>query len=180
MKKLILTILTVFVVGLAANAQTNTTVPTLATNAVEEASGKQAGSWEVTLGGGGTQINNDSTFGLDISVGTNPFKDRPEVWLGVVQGAYWEPTFAGSTDIYADWSQPILPEKLDDSLYLNAGWSVGALYDRHTSATWRTGPEASLQWYTSDNAFIYGGVNWDFVSQGDHGLRYSFGIGLAF
>jgi len=116
---------------------------------------------------------------LDFSISTNPLKARPEIWVGLVQGLYWEPTFAGSTDLFVDWSQNLW----NDTLYLNVGWSGGALYDNSgANAIWRTGPEATLQYYTSDNAFIYAGVNYDVFSsdKNEGGFRYSFGIGLSF
>lgn len=146
-------------------------------------SGKQAGGWELTLGGGGTEINGESSVGLDFSLSTNPLKSRPEIWLGIAQGLYWEPTFSGSTDLFVDWSQSILPSKLNDSLYLNVGWSGGSLYDNEGSdIIWRTGPETTFQYYTSDNAFIYAGVNYDVFSSDSNegGFRYSFGIGICF
>ena len=185
MKQLLL----VALIGLTAfgvNAQVNTNtlaVPSLSlTNAVEE-TGKTSGGWELTLGGGGETFKGESYFGLDFSLSTNPFKNRPEVWVGVAQSLYWEPTLAGSTDLFVDWSLPILPSKLDERLYLNVGWSGGALYDNQGSeAIWRTGPEATFQYYTSDNAFIYAGVNYDVFKSGhqEGGWRYSFGIGLSF
>lgn len=199
MKTVTAILLAVALFGLSANAQTNSvSTNTIApvslslTNAVE--SGKTSGGWELTLGGGGESINGQNSFGMDFSISTNPFKKRPEVWVGLAQGLYWEPTFAGSTDLFIDWSQPILPSKLNDRLYLNVGWSGGALYtnakdeccvvggEKARDVIWRTGPEATLQYYTSDNAFIFAGVNYD-VFKSDHnegGFRYSFGIGLSF
>lgn len=145
----------------------------LSTNSVP--SGKEYGGWELTLGGAGETVNGESSFGLSVSLETNPFKSRPEVWLGVSQEVNWTPSFSGSTDLFADWAWKVYK----DTVFLNTGWSVGSVYDNE-STVWRTGPEVSLQWYTSDNAFIYAGVNYDIVNKGDNGFRYSFGIGLAF
>ena len=156
-------------VGVSAIAQTNAPAE----------SGKSSGQWEITLGGGGTELRGENIIGADFSVSTNPFKTRPEVWVGVAQGLYWEPSFAGSTDVFVDWSQNIW----NDTLYLNVGWSGGALYDNSGTRTiWRTGPEATLQYYTSDTAFIYAGVNYDVFSSDNNegGFRYSFGIGITF
>jgi hypothetical protein len=168
------------VLGLAVtNAQTNTL-----TSTNELSSGKSAGDWEFTLGGGGENIDGENVFGLDFSISTNPFEKRPEIWVGLAQGLYWEPTFAGSTDLFVDWSQAILPKTFDDSLYLNVGWSGGALYGDYAdeNPVWRTGPEVTLQYYTSDNAFIYAGANYDVFSSDENegNWRYSFGIGLTF
>lgn len=178
MNRYIKTLLAVVLLGFTVNAQTNT--PSVTTNTV--AVGKSAGQWELTLSGDGETLNGESYFGLDFSLGNNPFSCRPEIWLGLSQSVYWEPTFAGSTDLSVNWSQAILPSKLNDNIYLNVGWSVGALYTTVELSQWRTGPEATLQYYTSDSAFIFAGVNYNtWVNRGDAGgWRYSFGIGLSF
>jgi len=188
MKKYILSLVLLIALVFSVNAQTNTVstnaiaVPTLSlTNAPD--TGKASGSWELTLGGGGETLNGESYFGLDFSIGTNPFEKRPEVWITLSQSLYWEPSFAGSTDIGVDWCWNVLPKVFNDSLNLNTGWSGGALYDNQGSdVVWRTGPEATLQYYTSDNAFIYAGVNYDVFrsDKNEGGFRYSFGIGLSF
>jgi hypothetical protein len=164
MNKILITItgiiaLTVF----AATAQTN------------DSSGKEFGGYELTFGGAGTTINNQSEFGFDVSLSTNPFEKLPQIWVGIVQGTYWEPIFGGSTDIFADWSIPIYKEKV----YINPGWSVGSVYSKE-DAIIRTGPELTLQYYTSGNAFFYAGANYDMVSKGKNEVRYSFGIGVSF
>ena len=133
---------------------------------------------EFTLGGGGvTTSEGDSSFGIDFSLGINPIERLPNVWLGVVQGLYWEPSFSGSTDLYADYSFLIYK----DTVYLNLGWSGGIVYDTESSY-WRTGPEVSLQYYVTDDAFIYVGANYDFNlnSEVEDGIRYGFGLGLNF
>jgi hypothetical protein len=140
-------------------------------------SGRPYNSVEFTLGGGGTDIDGESTFGADFTLSINPIKSLPSVWTGVAQSVYWEPKAAGSTDIYVDWSQDIW----NDTLYFNVGWSVGALYGADTSVNWRTGPELSFQFYTHDNAFIYVGANYDvWTLKGDGEIRYSFGVGILF
>lgn len=184
---LTIALLSVALVGLTASAaetnkvatSTNTVVaPSLSlTNAAD--SGKAYGGYELTLGGGGTSIDGENAFGLDVSLSTNPFEKRPEIWVGVAQSLYWEPKFAGSTDLFVDWSQNIWKEKL----YANIGWSGGALYgDYDENPTWRTGPELTLQYYTEGNAFIYAGVNYDVYesTKQEGNWRYSFGIGFTF
>lgn len=183
MKKTILALALALVAVIGVNAQTNTVTNAVApttlalTNAVEVE--KLSGNWELTLGGGGETFEGESYVGLDVSLSTNPFEQRPEVWLGVAQSLYWEPTFAGSTDLYVDWSQSIT-----DSINLNLGWSGGVLYDvdSSTETIWRSGPEVTVQYYTSDNAFIYAGVNYDVYrsDKNEGGFRYGFGIGLSF
>jgi len=179
---LTIALLSVALIGLTASAaETNTLVypnAPLAGDILAD-NGKTYGGYELTLGGGGTSIDGENAFGVDVSLSTNPFKHRPEIWVGINQSLYWEPTFAGSTDLFVDWSQNIWKEKL----YANIGWSGGALYgDYDKNPTWRTGPEFTLQYYTEGNAFIYAGVNYDvFSSDGEEGnWRYSFGIGFTF
>ena len=189
MKNYILTSILLIGLALSVNAQsnnsvTNTIPPVSLSLSNAPASGKTSGGWELTLGGGGESIHGQNTFGLDFSISTNPFRKRPEVWVGVAQGLYWEPIFTGSTDVFVDWSLPILPSKLNDRLYLNLGWSGGALYDNQedSSVVWRTGPEATLQYYTSDNAFIFIGTNYDIYKsdETEGGFRFGLGIGLSF
>lgn len=166
--------------ALTAHAQTNKTIYPDAPLAAEKlgSDGKEFGNYELTLGGGGESVNHQSTIGLDISLSTNPLKARPEIWVGLAQGLYWEPVFAGSTDMFWDWAVPLWKDKL----YANLGWSVGALYTAKTLDTWRTGPELTFEYYTKGNAFFFAGVNydvWQSSSDRDNGFRYSFGVGVT-
>lgn len=134
---------------------------------------KAYGGYEITLGGGGEVIDGINAYGLDFSISTNPLKSLPNLWLGYAQGAYWEPVFAGSSYVYADWNTHLFSE-----LYLNSGWSVGVVYgDGHY---FRTGPQLTLQYYVTVSSFIYAGANYDINEQRRNGFRYSFGIGMAF
>jgi hypothetical protein len=163
MKKLISYLAALFAITTILFADTNTV-------------SRPINSVELTLGGGGAEINGESSFGSDITLSTNPFKFAPSIWTGVAQSIYWEPSFAGSTDVYADWSQDVW----NDTLYVNVGWSGGVVYG-NGSEIWRTGPEFSVQFYTHDNAFIYAGVNYDvWASNGSNDIRYSFGLGILF
>ncbi len=160
----------------------------LVAQAADTGKASEAWSWELTLGGAGTHVNNESLFGVDVSLSTNPFEFAPSLWVGLVQGAFWEPDFAGSTDVNLNWSWHLFGE-----LYLNTGWSAGIQYsdveadsdngefDVSFRGAWRTGPEATFQYYIG-NAFIYSGVNYDIAldDYSENGWRYSFGIGLAF
>lgn len=175
-KTLLLSLVALAAITLAAPAQSN---------AVESAKSEPF-TFEFTLGGGGIEIDGVTEFGLDASLSTNPFKPLPNLWLGIVQGVAWDPQFFGATDVNANWSWHVFKE-----LYLNTGWSFGAEYIEGAQATWRTGPEATLQYYVGENAFIYAGVNYDLYSKaggsnwqcnkdiGD-GWRYSIGIGITF
>ncbi len=136
---------------------------------------KDFGGYELTFGAAGETIHNQSEFGFDVSVSTNPLKNAPEIWFGIVQGAYWGTAFAGSTDLFVDYSFPVYKEVI----YLNPGWSVGSVYSKDDAIV-RTGPELTIQFYTSGNAFFYAGANYDIVNKGQNGVRYSFGIGVSF
>lgn len=135
-------------------------------------------NWELTLGGSGQSVKNQaSSVGVDVSLSTNPLESLPNLWFGAVQGVYWEPSFSGSTDINSNWNFHVYK-----NLYLNTGWSVGALYSTHELETWRTGPQATFELYIGDNAFIYTGVDYDLWlsnREAESGFRWSFGVGLT-
>lgn len=148
----------------------------------------KANGWpmELTLGGAGmtNPKTGETSFGIDASLSVQPF--TVPVWFGISQGFAWEPSFYGSTDFDSTYAFTLIKDKL----YMNAGWSGGAIYDRSTIG-WRTGPELQLEYYTSGNAFIYVGANYDLFTHDSGGwhtaegnglnnLRYSFGIGIAF
>lgn len=183
----IIGVLALTVVGLNAgttNAVVSTNAITAPAITLADTNSAKGMPMELTLGGGGiTNPKDGSTeFGLNFTLSAQPLKQP--IWFGISQELGWSPSFAGATDLYADWSWRIYKEKL----YLNTGWSAGALYDRETIG-WRSGPEISLEYYTTGNAFIFAGINYDLLTKasgsgwktgGDNGIRYSFGIGIAF
>jgi hypothetical protein len=154
----------VLTIGLTSNAQTNLV------------DSKEFGGYEFTLSGGGVTIDGESEYGLDFSLSTNPLEFAPNIWFGVAQGLYFEPDFAGSTDVFVDYNIHLYGE-----LYVNVGWFGGVVYDGYDHF-YRTGPELTLQYYTSDNAFIFAGVNYDIDINNDQvsGFRYGIGLGLSF
>lgn len=163
------------------NAQTNAPAtpgpaPTLAldTNA-PAADSKAYGSYELTLGGGGFTApkTGETQFGLDVTLSTDPFAKAPNLWVGAAQDISWDPSFAGETDVFSDYSWHLYGQ-----LWLNTGWSVGISYDE-TGSIWHTGPEASFEYYIGDSSFIFAGINLDMASKGDSTLPYRFGIGLT-
>lgn len=138
------------------------------------------GTYEITLGGGGSSADSGYDVGLDLSVSTNPLEALPSLWFGVVQGVYWEPDLSGSTDINANWSWHLWRD-----LYANTGWSVGVTYangeGNGADVDYRTGPELTFQYYVNDGAFVYAGANYDIGMGGaENGFRWGFGIGLVF
>jgi hypothetical protein len=188
MKKFI-TILALALVNTIAQAADE--VPTVDTNAIVapkltlDAPEKKGMPKEFQLGGSGltNPRTGETSFGFNTSLSIQPLS-KP-IWFGVSQELGWEPSVFGATDLDSAWSWDIVKDKLS----LNTGWSVGATYDRHTLG-WRTGPEISLEYYTSGNAFIIVGANYDlfskqsshapWVTAKDNALRYFFGIGISF
>jgi hypothetical protein len=169
------------------NVITITNYVTAPTPTLEAPIAKKGMPMELTLGAAGSTVpkTGETSFGLDVTYSIQPLKQP--IWFNLSQGLYWEPSLSGSTDISSTWAWRIYKE----SLYLNTGWSVGATYDRETLG-WRSGPEISLQYYTSGNAFIYVGANYDLFTKDSDGwhtaegqsglnsLRYSAGIGFSF
>lgn len=159
-------------------AQTNTVItgPAMATNT--------ATHWpkEFTIGGSGVTNpkTRDTQFGLDATFAVQPLS--LPIWFGINQELSWSPNLVGATDLSADYAWPLITNKL----YLNTGWSAGATYDTSTLG-WRTGPEASLEYYTVGNAFIIAGLNYDLVTRDSGGwntangnvFRYFIGVGVA-
>ena len=135
-------------------------------------------SYELTLGGGGftSPKNGKSQFGLDTSLSTNPFKKYPNVWVGVDQDLSWQPSFAGETDIDADYAWDIYKEKL----YIDTGWSVGTSYDTDPNFVLHNGPYVEAEYYIGDSSFIYGTISDDIPNKGDNQIQYKFGIGITF
>lgn len=188
MKKLLITALAMTLGVLGLNAATVTNVVTVTNTVVITTTNipnlmpplekKDYNKIDLTVGASGTVINGQSTSGLDVSVSINPFKNLQNLWVGVAQGLYWQPSFAGSTDVDVDWNFPIY-----GNFYGQAGWAGGAVYDvENSDATyWRTGPELIAQYYVSDDAYLYVGYNYDICTKSaNDGHRWSIGIGLEF
>ncbi len=136
------------------------------------------GGYELTIGMDGvvSPKAGKSEVALDFSLSTNPFKQLHNLWIGIEQAVAWEPHFAGSTDLSVEWAFNLYKE----TLYLNVGWSVGASYDGISELIFQTGPQATLQYYTSDSAFVFVGANWDVTANGQNELPYYAGVGICF
>lgn len=172
MKLVIVSLMVLFCIT-SSYAQSTNTIS--ATNTLISAPDPQ--SWELTLGGSGVTVpkTGQNQFGLDSSIETNPIKQLRSLWFGFEQGVAWQSGFAGSSDVLTEWSF-----HLGGNLYLNTGWTAGAVYDTSSAAILRTGPEANLQYFVGSSAFIYSGVNYHFVSRGGGDFAPSLGIGLTF
>ena len=197
MKQILLTLLTVALVGLGfgANAQTNTVnnddtnaikTPKLTLEGTNSADAKDYNKIDLTLSSAGTSYGGHNEVGVDVSLSIDPLKDLPDLWVGISQSLYWQPKFAGSTDIDGDWNVHIYKQ-----VYLQGGWSFGDVYGSDSFNLLRTGPEAILQYYVSDDVYFYGCVNYDLLTKDSHGgwqtdnrdnngWRWSIGLGWEF
>lgn len=181
----ILTMLSLTATGLKAEGTNDvTTTNTTATISLDDTNASKGMPMELMLAASGVTVPKGQTsFGVDLSLSVQPLS--VPIWFGISQEFTWQPSFAGATDLDAAWSFRIYKEKL----YLNAGWSAGAVYDQSTLG-WRSGPEISLEYYTKGNAFFILGANYDLINKASgqswtlgtskDPLRYFFGIGIAF
>jgi hypothetical protein len=137
---------------------------------------------DLTVSQQGTAYNHNRSFGLDVSLSIDPFASVPSLWVGVSQSVYWQPAFAASTDVDADWVFNV-----HGNWYVNPGWSIGEVYGANTPRLTRTGPEVEVQYYFNDNWFIAFNANYDLVTEQDGrwassgdtvGLRESIGFGF--
>jgi outer membrane protein W len=116
--------------------------------------GFDAGNWELTLSGSGTNDRdfNSTSFGVDGSIGYF-FTDNLEVALrqnitytdvGAAKGSAWN----GSTDIALDFHfdlgrwQPFV------------GANIGYAYGDNTNDTWEAGPEAGVKYFITQSTFV--------------------------
>jgi hypothetical protein len=154
-----------------ANAQTITNVEPVT---LDSTNTTDVTKYDLTLGADGTTIRGHTEGGFDVSISADPIKSARALWVGASQSLYWQPKLAGSTDVDADWVMHIK----SSNLYAEPGWSAGNVYG--DGDFWRTGPEFIAQYYISDDSYIAANLNYDFVSKGSGGFRYSLGIGFEF
>jgi hypothetical protein len=179
--KRILTVVLMAAGAVSLNAQTNApatpeAAPTLALSTNAPAADKAYGSYELTLGGGGftSPKTGDTQFGLNTTLSTDPFKQAPNVWVGAGQSLSWEPSFAGETDLFSEYSWHIRGQ-----LWLDTGWFGGIAYASDSAAVWHTGPYVEAEYYIGDSSFLFFEYDLDMASRGDSTLPYRFGIGIT-
>jgi hypothetical protein len=134
-------------------------------------------AYELTLGGGGfiSPKTGKSQFGFDASFSTNPFKKASSVWIGFDQDLSWQSSFAGETDVDADYSWQVYKQ-----LYFDLGWSMGVAYDTDWVFVWHTGPYFEFEYYVGDSSFVYLIVDDDAPSRGENTVQFKTGFGLTF
>jgi len=188
MKKYIVTIALFALASIGFNqanaAETNTVANSSITQTNES---PEFNKIDLTLSSAGTSYGGQNEVGIDVSVSIDPFQKLPELWVGVSQSLYWQPAFAASTDIDADWNFNIT-----DKICVLGGWSIGDVYGASdVDNLIRTGPEVIVQYYVDDHAYLFGGVNYDLLTKqggqgwqtsnsNNNGFRWSIGIGLEF
>ena len=152
--------------------------------------GFDAGNWELTLSGSGTNDRdfNSTSFGVDASLGYF-FTDNLEVAVrqnvtysdvGAIKGSAWN----GSTDVALDFHfdlgrwQPFV------------GANIGYAYGDSTNDTWEAGPEAGVKYFITQSTFVQVLAQYEFFfdSGGDNSLGrdtisdgqffYSLGLGV--
>lgn len=172
-----------FVVGSTANAaDTNQTVqvsqvPNLMPTLTNAPAAPDVTKFDLTISGSGLTIpkTGENTTALSVSLSCDPISSLRNLWFGVAQSVSWE-TFAGSTDFDADY---LLWSGFKDKLYIYGGANIGATYDS-SSAIGRAGPELIAQYYFSDDVYLIGQYDYDFVTKGNSDGRWSLGIGFEF
>jgi outer membrane protein W len=167
------------VLGLAA-------VAALPSAAKAQENGFDAGNWELTISGSGSNDNSfeGTAFGVEGSIGYF-FNDNLEIALrqnisytdrGVAKGSSWD----GSTDLALDWHfdlgrwQPFV------------GANFGYVYGDSTSDTWEAGPEAGVKYFLNQTTFIQVMAQYEFFFDSsassddlsDGVFRYFLGLGI--
>jgi len=141
---------------------------------------------DITLGSAGSSYGGTTQAGVDFSVSIDPFENLSSLWVGVSQSVYWAPSFGGSTDVDVDWNISVY-----GNFYVQPGWSIGDVYGAGVNNLVRTGPELIVQYYLSNDVYVYGQVNYDALTKGsgegwqtsntkDDGWRWAVGLGYEF
>lgn len=149
--------------------------------------GPDQGSWELIIGGSGTNDQDFDTGSGNINVELGYYFLEP-LEVGVRQqvgmlGGDDDWNFNGSTAVFADYHFDL------GAFRPFIGASIGYLYGENVDETFIAGPEAGLKWYVKDETFIYGRVSYDFFFEDtddaddaaeDGRFNYVLGVGFNF
>lgn len=146
----------------------------------------QAGNWELTLNGGGSNNKGFTAGSFNVGGGLG-FYALKEVELSLRQTVSYADfnsgtTIAAGTRVAADYHfdlgqwQPFI------------GANIGCNYGEHVKNTWQAAPEAGLKFYVNKSTFVYGQAEYQFFfasNSGSNGFDkgqfvYSLGIGFLF
>lgn len=148
--------------------------------------GPDAGSWELTLGGSGSNDQDFDTGSFNLNADLSHYFSRnlsagvrQSVWYSDFGGTDWN----ASTAIFGQFHFG------DGALRPFVGLGLGYLYGDSVQSTFFAGPEAGLRYYVKPETFIYGRMTYEFLfedsddisDQFDEGrFVYTVGIGFNF
>ena len=146
--------------------------------------GPDAGSWELILGGSGSNDKDFDTGSFDLNAELG-YYFPPELEAGLRQGIGFieadDSSSAFSTAVFADYHFDF------GAVRPFIGASIGYLYGEDVEETFTAGPEAGVKWYVKDETFIYGRATYEFLfedtddadNQFDDG-RFTYVVGIGF
>ncbi len=151
--------------------------------------GPEAGDWEFSLGGGGTNDKNfdNGGFNVDAELGKYLTDD-----FAVAVRQSWNYTEVSGDSVWSATSRVAIDYYIplfDDHLRPFIGANLGYVYGENVDDTWAAGPEAGVKWYVKDETFIYGRAEYQFLFEDgddasdnfDDGIwLYTVGIGFNF
>lgn len=148
--------------------------------------GPETGSWELSLGGFGSNDQDFDTGSFNINADLSHYFSRnlsagvrQSVWYADFGGTDWN----GSTAIFGQYHFG------DGPLRPFVGLGLGYLYGDSVQSTFFAGPEAGVRYYVKPETFIYGRATYEFLfedsddisDQYDEGrFVYTIGIGFNF
>ena len=158
--------------------------PVPASAAPQASYGPRADDWEFTLGGSGANDNDFDTGSFATSASLGRFLTDRSV-LGVRQSLnyadFGNSTWNGATRVFYDYH--FSSGALRPLVGANLGWVYGDSVDETIAAA----PEAGIQWYATDTAFLFALIEYQFFFEDaedaddtfdDGSFVYTIGIGL--
>ncbi len=151
--------------------------------------GPQAGDWEFSLGGGGTNDKEFETGGFNVDAELGHYlTDDFAVALrqsGNYSDVGSDTAWSATSRVAIDYHFPLFEDRLRPFI----GANLGYVYGENVDDTWAAGPEAGVKWYVKDETFIYGRAEYQFLFEDgddaedrfDDGIwLYTVGIGFNF
>ena len=139
----------------------------------------EAGNWDLTLGGSGSNDRDFRTGNFAVNAGLGYFLTK-EIELGVRQTFSWGDggsTWGASTVGFADWNFDM------DRWVPFVGASIGYSYGSPSPDAWSAGPEGGVKYFLNSTTYVYGEVQYLFDIQNDisnGAWFYTAGIGVQF
>ena len=137
----------------------------------------EAGNWEMTLAGSGSNDQDFRTVDLSVNVGLGYFLTK-ELEIGVRQGlVYADGGSAWSGDTRAALDYHFDMDRWQPFVGVNAGY----VYGDNVSDSWIAGPEIGVKYFVNSTTFIGVSAAYEFnLEEGldDGGFFYGLGIGF--